>query len=404
MRNRIPHLAVAGALLAAAALPAGAQAESLVFIRAGNVWLSHADGSGARKVTSKANGWAWPSMAGDGTIFAAGGKSRVNPDGSDSDGSDTIFHLSQSGAQIGPTVETPGSRSTPACPTYAPTNLRVAPDGRRVAYDMFFCDSISSFWEDLSNAHINRISGDYSAGDWLDDGRILITHIGPTFQNAAYAVYEMADPDSSHGPGEDPYLTERKAAAARSGSRVAVYEDDPNLDGSVHAADIRLYSTENNDVHHPVQTCTVALDAGNAIAVASASPTLTSDGSTLAWAMKDGIHAVSAADCSGEHLLVPGGAYPSFGAADPLPAARVGARSAKLHGHRLRVVLTATAPTPATITGKLGKARIKRRTVQLHAGRTRVALALAGKPRGHRARLTIAAGGRTRHLSVRVGR
>src|SRR4051812_47030735 len=181
MRTRFHHLAIAAAILGAASLPSGAQAASLAFTRAGNVWISREDGSGARAVTAKANNWAWPSMAADGTIFAAGGKSRVNADGSDSDGSDTIYHLSQGGSQIGQTIETPGSRSTPACPTYAPTNLRVAPDGRRVSFDMFFCDSISSFWEDLSNAHINRISGDYSAGDWLDDGHILITHIGPTF-------------------------------------------------------------------------------------------------------------------------------------------------------------------------------------------------------------------------------
>src|SRR4051794_30789603 len=296
MRNRFPHLAVAAALLAAGALPAGAQAESLVFTRAGDVWISHADGSAARAVTTKADNWAWPSMAADGTIFAAGGKSRVNGDGPDSDGSDTIVHLSQSGSRIRPTVETPASKSTPARPTHPPFNLRVAPDGRRVSYDMFFCDSISSFWEDLSNAHITRISGDYSAGDWLDDGHILITHIGPTFGNAAFAVYEMADPDSSHGPTDDPYLTERKAAAARNGSRVAVYEDDPNVDGSVHTADIRVYATENGDVHHPVQTCTIALDAGRAVPVAAASPAITSDGTTLAWVMEDGIHAASAAD------------------------------------------------------------------------------------------------------------
>jgi hypothetical protein len=404
MRNRFPHLAAAAAILAAAAIPAGAQAESLVFTRAGNVWVSRPDASGAHAVTATKNNWAWPSMAGDGSIFAAGGKSRVNQDGSDSDGSDTIFRLSQSGAQIGPTVETPGSRSTPACPTYSPTNLRVAPNGRRVSFDMFFCDSISSFWEDLSNAKITRISGDYSAGDWLDDGHILITHIGPTFENAAFAVYEMADPDSSHGPSDDPYLTERKAAAARNGSRVVVYEDDPNLDGSVHAADIRVSATENNDVHHPVGTCTIPLDAGNAVTVTHASPTLTSDGSLVAWAMKDGIHVANATDCSGAHLLVPGGAYPSYGAADPSPAAKVAARSAKLRGRKLRVVLTATAPTAATITGKVGRARIRRRTLQLRAGRTRVALSLAGRARARKAKLTIAAAGTTRRLTVRVGR
>jgi hypothetical protein len=122
--------------------------------------------------------------------------------------------------------------------------------------------------------------------------------------------------------------------------------------------------------------------------------------------MQDGIHAASAADCSGEHLLVPGGTQPSFGAADPAPAPKLklAARSAKLSGRKLRLVLIASAATPATITGKVGKARIKRRTVQLKAGRTKLALKLTGKPHARKAKLTIAAGGARRHLTVRVGR
>jgi hypothetical protein len=53
-----PHIlrraiVVAGLCLAVA--PAAASADSLVFIKSGNVWLSHSDGSGAYRVTSGGN-------------------------------------------------------------------------------------------------------------------------------------------------------------------------------------------------------------------------------------------------------------------------------------------------------------------------------------------------------------
>jgi len=101
------RVALALALFALALVPAAAGADSLVYVKGGNVWISHSDGSAARQVTSAPNNWAWPSTADDGTVFAAGGAQRVNLDGSDSDGSTEIYRMDQSGRQIGPFLETP---------------------------------------------------------------------------------------------------------------------------------------------------------------------------------------------------------------------------------------------------------------------------------------------------------
>jgi hypothetical protein len=147
-----------------------------------------------------------------------------------------------------------------------------------VAFDQALCSNRDSFYQDLSNGHQTVISEDYHSSGWLDDGHILITHVGPTFGNAAYASYDVANPDASHGPTDDPYLPEYLAAASRAGNRVAVYEDDPNIDGSIHAADIRIYETVGGDVTQPVERCTLALAAGNALSVTTASPTFTPDG------------------------------------------------------------------------------------------------------------------------------
>src|SRR4051812_11569766 len=119
--HSVLRLVVAGAAVAAA-VPGAAHADSLVYTKAGNVWISHSDGSDPRQVTGSQDNWAWPSQADDGTIVVAGGAVRINGDGSDSDGSTEIYRFDQNGNQIGPYVETYGSRSTPACPTYAPTS------------------------------------------------------------------------------------------------------------------------------------------------------------------------------------------------------------------------------------------------------------------------------------------
>ena len=61
------------AVLCVAAFPALAQADSLVYMKDGQVWLSNTDGSGARQFTLYAYNWHSPSEADDGTVVAAGG-------------------------------------------------------------------------------------------------------------------------------------------------------------------------------------------------------------------------------------------------------------------------------------------------------------------------------------------
>ena len=397
--SRRRAFAITAAVVAAAALPAAAHADSLVFTKGDQIWISHVDGSAARPVTRRPNHWAWPSMADDGTIFAAGGDARVNPDGSDSGGSSEIYHLDQAGNQIGPFVETPGSRSTPALPTDSPDNLRVSPNGKLVSYDLEFNDNRDSFWEDLSNAHFNLVSEDYNTSVWLDDGHFVITHNGDTFGNAAYAVYDIAQPDSSHGPSDDPYLPDYKAVATRDGSRVAVYEADPLISGQgVASADIQLFAPAGNDIYNPgTMKCKITLNAATATTSLRASLSFTRDGSKLAWAGTDGVHESSTANldtCSsvGDQLLLRGAAAPFFGPADEQPTPPQGhvalhstAKSAKLSAKgALTFSISASESGTASVTGTITvpkhahAVRFAGRNVRLAAGKpTKVTLRLS---------------------------
>src|SRR3954464_5614275 len=65
MRTPLLLTALLGLLLA---LPAVAAADSIVYLKDGQVWISGADGSGARQFTAAPNSWEWPSESDDGTL------------------------------------------------------------------------------------------------------------------------------------------------------------------------------------------------------------------------------------------------------------------------------------------------------------------------------------------------
>jgi hypothetical protein len=111
------------AVLLAMVGPAAAQAESLVYIKGGDVYLTGAPGT--VRVTTDGN-YESSSQADDGTIVAV-------QKGVDNDGQTYryLIRMNRSGKRLNPPVETINHISTYS----GPFNAKVSPDGRLVVYD-----------------------------------------------------------------------------------------------------------------------------------------------------------------------------------------------------------------------------------------------------------------------------
>ena len=115
--------ALAGACLALA--PAAASADSLVYLKDGDVWLSQPDGSGAYQVTTDGtpdSPYRSPSQADDGTIATA----RY----------DEIIRMTQNGTVLN-TIDPPGlTNSVSHHMDGPPIHTAISPDGSRIAYTL----------------------------------------------------------------------------------------------------------------------------------------------------------------------------------------------------------------------------------------------------------------------------
>src|SRR3954465_10066405 len=116
MTNQIRSLTIALFLLVA--FPALAHADSIVYMKGGQVWIAAPDASGARQFTVNPFAWHSPSEADDGTVVAAGGPAH----GSYGQAGSDLYRFGGDGNQIGGPIPTPG------------TGVRVSFDASKIAY------------------------------------------------------------------------------------------------------------------------------------------------------------------------------------------------------------------------------------------------------------------------------
>ena len=307
---------------------------TLVYLKAGRVWIAHTDGSGAHAVTKAAYHWASPSQDDNGNIVVLGGLPRVNADGSDSDGSSDIYRFRPDGNQIGKPIPTWGSYSTPSCPYYPPTNLRVSPDGSKVAYGILECASFeyTALWTPTSSTGLNFPNQDIGQLDfyqpsWIDNSTFAISHFGSVFSNGAnWGVHNVNDGDNvGSGWHEDGITgTSQVAVISRDGTTSAVFEDDAAdyTDGVPRHVNLWLYhaaSLADASDNGYTLDCTIPLDASKTTDPQHLSPSISADGKTLYWGDDAGIEAAQITDRSNScasvqpTLVIPGGSQPFAG-------------------------------------------------------------------------------------------
>jgi hypothetical protein len=122
-RARSFAIALVASCLLILASASSSLADSIVYLKDGDVWLTSPDGDKQYRVTT-GGGWDSPSQADDGTIVAARGTQLVRMD--------------RSGRVLGtPVAGVGGSTSTIAGATnklFGPFDPQVSPDGRQIAY------------------------------------------------------------------------------------------------------------------------------------------------------------------------------------------------------------------------------------------------------------------------------
>jgi hypothetical protein len=336
---RAALFAAAFALIAVLTTSA-ARADSFVYMKGGNVWISHGDGSNPRQITGGPNTWSWPTEDDGGTILVAGGQGGINAGIEDTPGSE-IYRLNQQGAGLSAPQQTPGSMSSVGCPTYAPVSLRVAPDGQHYAYHSFFCDHFITQVGTVGGAGFtsSEYMGDFMFPYWVNNSSFLITRGGVQFDtcdtstgsNCEWWTHDLGDAVNYGWPWFSDDASSDGIAISRDGTKFASVEDDgANYGGAAQNVEVRLWNASGaptnangGSVSTPTLKCSITLpaDPGSTLWYYNAGPSFSPDGTRLAFAEPDGVHIANVSNlnsCSSvtAPLVIPGGTQPFWSAAD----------------------------------------------------------------------------------------
>ncbi|HEY6886398.1 MAG TPA: hypothetical protein VI300_01425 [Solirubrobacter sp.] len=414
-------LATAAVLLVAAS---PAAADSIVYAKQGNLFLTSVDGSIGYQLT-RDGGYSSPSQAADGTIGAVRNRQLVRLD------------------RTGRVLSAVDAMGTDGGPIGGPYEARISPDGSRFAYYFY----VQTSFDDLEN-NIRWIdTGSYATWsfadhftspateseyersltqpEWVTGDRLLGTQgmfmnmwtwklgtgHGYTYP-AAQWWFGLRDPVDEWGVAA--YHSYDDPALSRDGAKLAMTDAGQQLviaatNGPAWSGEPPYpepdYVNPNPGFAEPTITCRGPVGK-------TENPTWSADGTTVAYGAPDGVHVIDA-DCTGDRLLVPGGAEPAFGpagvtapaaqsqttapasAATPAKLSRVSLHP-RVFSLRQGTTVRFTLSAPAVV--RITSAGSKPRTIDGRAGSNAVRV----HPRRGARRLTLSAGGKRASVSFRV--
>jgi hypothetical protein len=401
-------LAAAIAVAAVAIAAPAAQADSIAYVKGGNVWLSTGDGTRQYQVTST-GGYSDVSQADDGTMIALRGV--------------RLHRLNRQGTVLAD-FATPVSDTRPAGQRvfFGPYDPAISPDGTKVAYTYYYMTQTQdpTCYPPECVVAINEGGTGYTRADRLTpwDTPGYRKHSGwryPTWVDNTMTM--MSDP--THLPNHDVVLDKPDTNPV---GLVRNWFSD-TLQGNPHVSEGDItrdkrkmaFVTGSNDstltLYHVPRFPTSWQDSEpnpGSLPTACyrydgakgkfATPTFSPDGSRLAWAESDGIKVVTvpsfAAGCSVEGasptstMLIPGASQPDWGPAN-VPTGRpapppddpgelTAAVKKRALGKALRkgLALTVDAPGAGTVvaTAHKGGRRVARGSKRVSAGAATVKL------------------------------
>ncbi len=331
-RRRIAGAAAALAALALGA-PAAAQADSIAYIKAGNVFLATTDGAREYQVTFD-GGYSTVSQADNGRMAALRG--------------DKIRHLERDGSVIAEILTPVSTTQDPTMQFKGPFDPAISPDGRRVAYTYYwqytgfdpYCNptnncTVKRLYHGTAFTDPNRLTAWDEPGfkrrsgwidaSWVDNSTVLLSdpYILPNEDTVLWTPDAQDDTGlqrwfadhAFHGSVKDSTISRDKSALA------TVTDDGKSM--SISNTVGGFYPD------YPERCGQAKVDVeGNLIT----SPTLTADASRLFWAESaDGVHVAALprftakGECpafsDGGKLLIAGATNPSWGPAE-VPAPR----------------------------------------------------------------------------------
>lgn len=284
----------------ALAIPRAASADSVVYVKDGDVWVAEPDGGNQYRVTST-GGYSYASQSDNGVIVAAS--------------ENQIHRLSRTG-----TVQAKLPTIVQGAEWHGPYEPQISPDGKTVAYEFYRTSGGSitrgtAYLDAQNGSMIGELQTGWSFPAWIDN-EFTMQSGAP---NAITADVIIRGKNERNNEGT-PWFTHPDAGGVRDGDITRAGDKLAFV-----AGDADQYLTVYKRIGElGVDVPEYCYNYGDPTGGKFRSPSFSPDGSSLAWEEGDGIYigpipdfstGCSMPDIEGP-LVIPGGAYPDWGPAN----------------------------------------------------------------------------------------